>query len=221
MPRPVPARQAKGLFSEPAQGAAASTPPTGAEIKESQPKPPMPERQWYVLRGPRREGPYSQANIIIWIEEDIVSPATIAMPVGSTQQKALTDWPEFASAIQKVAAAALPPSSPPPPFAPTVSVPSNSGEQVGGSRNRLPGLKRVTGERLRALREKFSGLETEEVVGWIRRLGDILFALVCWLLIEAWALCVATKDQTVRLAAYAVKRFKARRKHTDTESTTF
>lgn len=106
MVRPLPASKTTGLFSPPTGKAPASLPrPGSAQTKMSQPRPPLPERRWFVLQGSRRGGPYSQANVILWLEERIVPPATIAMPVGSAQQKPLSNWPEFADAVARAEAA--------------------------------------------------------------------------------------------------------------------
>ena len=127
---------------------------------------------------------------------------------GHGQEKPLQDWPEFTAAIQQITESA-PPLPPSPAPAPSASAPFKVGEQLGSLRKKLPALKKEVGERLGSLRKKVSGLKKDEVVARIRQVGKILFGVLCWLLIESWAVCLATKDQTVRLAAYSVKRFKA------------
>jgi hypothetical protein len=78
-------------------------------------------RQWHIIDGPRRDGPYTQSKITAWLEEGVVPPSTVASPVGSIQQKPLAEWPEFASALANATMAPPPldpsPVSPLPPAA--------------------------------------------------------------------------------------------------------
>ncbi len=90
-----------------------------------------PVPKWWIVKGGHREGPYDQANVIIWLEEGVVAPSTIAVPDGGSQQKPLSEWPEFAEVVarlattQPLASASAPPpaaaSSSAPPSRPTLS----------------------------------------------------------------------------------------------------
>ena len=84
-------------------------------------------RQFHIINGPRREGPYTQSNIIMWLEEGVVTPSTLATPVGSAQQKPLSEWPEFASALGKTATVLPTPSPAGPAFRPLTSPPISFG----------------------------------------------------------------------------------------------
>ena len=167
----------------------------------------LPVPKWWIVNGPRRDGPYDEKQIIAFLRSSALNGCDLAIAVGTANQKALRDLPEFAPVVREIAAAAPPPTSSA--SAAPASVPFKVGEQLGSLRKKLPGLKKEAGERLGSLKEKLAGLKKEDVVARIRRVGKFLFGVLCWLLIEAWAVCLATKDQTVRLAAYAVKRFKA------------
>jgi hypothetical protein len=92
---------------------------------------------------------------------------------------------------------------------PSASFPFKVSERLGLLWETIPGLKKEVGERLGSLREKVTGHKKDGLVARLRSVGKILFGILCLLLIEGWAVCVATKDQTIRLATYAVKRFKA------------
>ena len=116
------------------------------------------------------------------------------------------------------------PTSTPPPLptpAPSGSIPFKVAEQWGSLRKKLPGLKKEAGQRIGSVREKISGLKRDDLIARIRHVGKFLFGAVCWVLIEGWAVCVATKDQTVRLAAYSITRLRAWRagKRDDTRYT--
>jgi len=80
--------------------------------------------KWWIVNGPRRDGPYDQAFINACLRNGDLSPNDLAIAVGTAQQKPLRDWPEFAPVVQEIAATTPPPAAIEP--APRVSAISSS-----------------------------------------------------------------------------------------------
>lgn len=170
--------------------------------------------KWWIVNGPRRDGPYDQKQIVAFLRNGGLSACDLAIAVGTAHQKALQDWSEFASVIQEVAAVV--PSSPSPAPAASASMSFKVGEQVSSLRKKLPGMKKEAADRLGSLREKVLGLKKDDLIVRLRRIGIVGVGVLFWLVTEMRAVCLATKDQTVRLVTYMASRFKARGNQTGT-----